>query len=298
VLLVMEQMTLALKVAHVGLSMGIQGSQIAKEASDIIIMDDSFTSIVKSVIWGRTVYDNVCKFLQFQLTVNVVALSLCFGAACFSGTLPLKPVQLLWVNLIMDTLAALALSTESPTEEVLNRMPYGAERPLISTRMWVFILCHAAYQLVILGIMEATIDIDGNADLKNTVVFNTFVFMQVFNQINARKVNGEFWVFDRITENSYFIMIWIFEVVVQTLVAATPGCKAMGCEALHFNEYGEYWIFSICVGMSELLWNFLPWSINTLLVETEKPKEIGEFFPKHGQTSAEIPDLEETNPLF
>jgi magnesium-transporting ATPase (P-type) len=93
----------------------------------MIILDDNFSSIVKSVMWGRSVYDNIRKFLQFQLTVNVVALTICvLGAALGFGT-PLKPVQLLWVNLIMDTLGALALATEAPTPELLKRKPYGRD---------------------------------------------------------------------------------------------------------------------------------------------------------------------------
>ena len=105
--------------------MGITGTEIAKEASDIILMDDNFNSIVKAVMWGRNVYDSIRKFLQFQLTVNIVAVSLAFIGSLISGhgESPLKPVQLLWVNLIMDTMAALALATDEPTFELLDRKP-------------------------------------------------------------------------------------------------------------------------------------------------------------------------------
>lgn len=114
----------ALKAADVGLAMGISGTEVAKEASKIVIMDDNFNSIKQSVLWGRCVYDNIRKFLQFQLTVNVVALVVAFiGALTGRGT-PLKTVQLLWVNLIMDTMAALALGTEKPTPALLFRKPY------------------------------------------------------------------------------------------------------------------------------------------------------------------------------
>lgn len=113
----------ALKAADVGLSMGISGTEVAKEASKIVIMDDNFNSIKQAVLWGRCVYDNIRKFLQFQLTVNVVALVVAFiGALTGRGT-PLKAVQLLWVNLIMDTMAALALGTEKPTPSLLFRKP-------------------------------------------------------------------------------------------------------------------------------------------------------------------------------
>lgn len=106
----------ALKLADVGLAMGIQGTEVAKEAADIIILDDNFVSIVKAVLWGRNVYDNIRKFIQFQLTVNLVALIIAFVGALSQYGTPLTALQLLWVNLIMDTFAALALGTEKPTD--------------------------------------------------------------------------------------------------------------------------------------------------------------------------------------
>ena len=107
--------------ADVGFAMGIAGTDVAKEASDIILTDDNFTSIVKAVMWGRNVYDSIAKFLQFQLTVNVVAVVVAFIGSCAIQDSPLKAVQMLWVNLIMDTLASLALATELPTPELLLR---------------------------------------------------------------------------------------------------------------------------------------------------------------------------------
>eukprot|EP01035_Chromulina_nebulosa_P017353 gene17353-22900_t len=114
----------ALKAADVGLSMGLTGTKVAQGASDIVILDDRFSSIVRSIMWGRAVYDNIRKFLQFQLTVNVVALLLVFIGAVVGFGQPINAVQMLWVNLIMDTLGALALGTEAPTPELLNRKPY------------------------------------------------------------------------------------------------------------------------------------------------------------------------------
>jgi len=115
----------ALHEADIGLSMGISGTEVAKESSDIIILDDNFTSVVKVVRWGRSVYANIQKFIQFQLTVNVTALTINFVAAISSGNVPLTAVQLLWVNLIMDTLGALALATEPPTDDLMEKKPVG-----------------------------------------------------------------------------------------------------------------------------------------------------------------------------
>ena len=139
----------ALKKADVGFAMGIAGTDVAKEASDIILTDDNFSSIVKAVMWGRNVYDSIAKFLQFQLTVNVVAVIVAFVGACAIEDSPLKAVQMLWVNLIMDTLASLALATEMPTTSLLTRKPYGRTKPLISRTMFKNIVGHALYQLVI-----------------------------------------------------------------------------------------------------------------------------------------------------
>ncbi|KAK4337199.1 hypothetical protein RND71_043298 [Anisodus tanguticus] len=140
----------ALKKADVGFAMGIAGTDVAKEASDIILTDDNFSSIVKAVMWGRNVYDSIAKFLQFQLTVNVVAVIVAFVGACAIEDSPLKAVQMLWVNLIMDTLASLALATEMPTSSLLLRKPYGRTKPLISRTMFKNIVGHALYQLVVI----------------------------------------------------------------------------------------------------------------------------------------------------
>jgi len=125
----------ALKKADVGFSMGIQGTDVAKNASDIIIMDDDFKSIVQAVMWGRCVYDNICKFLQFQLTVNITAIVIaCVGSAILTES-PLTVIQMLWVNLIMDSFASLALATEDPTLKLLDRKPYPRDRHVISNIM-------------------------------------------------------------------------------------------------------------------------------------------------------------------
>src|SRR5271168_535771 len=104
-------------------------------------------------MWGRNVYDSIAKFLQFQLTVNVVAVVVAFVGACAIEDSPLKAVQMLWVNLIMDTLASLALATEDPTEELLLRKPYGRTKPLISRTMMKNILGHSIYQLTVILVL-------------------------------------------------------------------------------------------------------------------------------------------------
>lgn len=222
----------ALKKADVGFAMGIAGTDVAKEASDIILTDDNFSSIVKAVMWGRNVYDSIAKFLQFQLTVNVVAVIVAFIGACAIQDSPLKAVQMLWVNLIMDTLASLALATEMPTPDLLLRKPYGRTKPLISKTMMKNILGQAIYQLVIifglLFIGDKMLDIEsgrgqalGAGPTQHfTVIFNTFVMMTLFNEFNARKIHGQRNVFGGIFTNPIFYTIWIGTCISQVSAGA------------------------------------------------------------------------------
>lgn len=138
----------ALKESDVGLAMGIAGTEVAKEAADIVILDDNFSSIVKSVMWGRAVFANIRKFLMFQLTVNFVALVTAFVGAVVGGHEPLNILQLLWVNLIMDTMGALALATEAPSVELLKQKPNGRKEGLINKRMLKHIAVQGFYQMV------------------------------------------------------------------------------------------------------------------------------------------------------
>ncbi|XP_022533133.2 plasma membrane calcium-transporting ATPase 3b isoform X6 [Astyanax mexicanus] len=251
----------ALKKADVGFAMGIAGTDVAKEASDIILTDDNFSSIVKAVMWGRNVYDSISKFLQFQLTVNVVAVIVAFTGACITQDSPLKAVQMLWVNLIMDTFASLALATEPPTEALLLRKPYGRNNPLISLTMMKNILGHGVYQLVIiftlLFVGEKIFNIDSgrNAPLHSppsehyTIIFNTFVLMQLFNEINARKIHGERNVFDGIFSNPIFCSIVLGTFGVQIVIVQFGG-KPFSCAPLNM----EQWLWCLFVGVGELLW--------------------------------------------
>ncbi|XP_021565684.1 plasma membrane calcium-transporting ATPase 1 isoform X4 [Carlito syrichta] len=282
----------ALKKADVGFAMGIAGTDVAKEASDIILTDDNFTSIVKAVMWGRNVYDSISKFLQFQLTVNVVAVIVAFTGACITQDSPLKAVQMLWVNLIMDTLASLALATEPPTESLLLRKPYGRNKPLISRTMMKNILGHAFYQLVVVFTLlfagEKFFDIDSgrNAPLHAppsehyTIVFNTFVLMQLFNEINARKIHGERNVFEGIFNNAIFCTIVLGTFVVQIIIVQFGG-KPFSCSELSI----EQWLWSIFLGMGTLLWGQLISTIPTSRLKFLK--EAG-----HGTQKEEIPEEE------
>jgi len=133
--------------------MGITGTDVAKGACDIILLDDNFTSIVVALKFGRNVYDNVRKFLQFQLTVNVVAMFIVFGGSTILRETPLTAVQMLWVNLIMDTFAALALATEPPYDSILERQPYHKDAPIVTEIMWRNVFGHSIYQSIVITLI-------------------------------------------------------------------------------------------------------------------------------------------------
>lgn len=141
----------ALKKADIGFAMGIAGTEVAKEASGIILLDDNFCSIVTAMKWGRNIFDSIRKFLQFQLTVNFVALVMAFVGGAILRESPLNPIQMLWVNLIMDTLASLALATEPPSDQLLKRKPYSKREGLITAQMWKFLISQGIVQIIILG---------------------------------------------------------------------------------------------------------------------------------------------------
>jgi len=297
----------ALKAADVGLSMGITGTKVAQGASDIVILDDRFSSIVRAIMWGRSVFDNIRKFLQFQLTVNVVALLTVFiGAAAGFGQ-PLTAVQMLWVNLIMDTLGALALGTEKPTPALLMRRPYKRTASLVSNPMWRNIFAQSAYQLVLLLVLlfagakwfdvydmagqpcfkfeintesDWTTDYFGGSktctelwddlcsglgtqclkkphdigggtmfEIENlvanepmhfqkkcltcspanqdythgSIIFNAFIWCQVFNEYTAREIGDDYNILRGLTGNLMFLYVSIFSILSQVLIIEYGG---------------------------------------------------------------------------
>ncbi|KAL2591192.1 hypothetical protein AAZV13_13G329400 [Glycine max] len=242
----------ALHEADIGLSMGIQGTEVAKESSDIIILDDNFASVVKVVRWGRSVYANIQKFIQFQLTVNVAALVINVVAAISSGDVPLNAVQLLWVNLIMDTLGALALATEPPTDNLMHRSPVGRREPLITNVMWRNLIVQALYQVIVLLVLnfggESILrnnqdSIAHTIQVKNTLIFNAFVFCQIFNEFNARKPE-EMNVFRGVTKNRLFMGIVGMTFVLQIIIIEFLG-KFTTTVKLDW----KLWLASLCIGL-------------------------------------------------
>lgn len=215
----------ALRLANVGFVMR-SGTDIAVKSADIILLDDNFRSVQRAVVWGRCVNDNIRKFLQLQLTINVVSVLLTFigSLQTSENSSPLTTVQLLWVNLIMDTLAALSLATEQPSELCLERGPVHRKASLVTRRMWVTLLTAASYSLaatlVILNVGHEWFGVGWRFEknkmiLKNnrehlTIVFNVFVYCALFQMINARKLYQEKNVFEGFSRSLPFVGIFIF----------------------------------------------------------------------------------------
>jgi len=237
----------ALAASDIGLSMGIAGTEVAKEASKIVILDDNFASIVATVKWGRSIKENIRKFLNFQVTINIVALSLTFITACrWDGgeadplhDFPIKPVQLLWINLIMDSFAALMLATEPPSEDLLNQKPQGKDEPLITGIMMKNMIGHAIFQTGLLLWLTMTtagsdffhLDYVKSSDAEdynlqvreNTIVFTTFVSLQIFNLFNCRSVHDEWNIFANFLESTVAQVILVIIVLFQILIVEFGG---------------------------------------------------------------------------
>ena len=249
----------ALSKSNVGFAMGITGTSVAKDASDIVLMDDNFISIVKAVMWGRNVYDSIRKFLQFQLTVSFVACVVSFVSAITLEESPLSPVQVLWINLVMDTLAALALATESPTPKLLDRLPYSKTESLISNVIVRNLLIQLIFHLVILlsivflGHRLFNIPIGSNlgqgsnAEVHFTMVFDVFVFMEMFNEINSRRINNEWNVFEHMATNTMFWIIFIISIVLQLLLVQFAG-RVFTTHPLTWQQH----LFCIVMGLMTL----------------------------------------------
>ncbi|CAD8143054.1 unnamed protein product [Paramecium octaurelia] len=315
----------ALKKADVGFAMGKAGTQVAKDASAIILMEDNFSDIVKAVMWGRNIFQSIRKFLQFQLTVNVVAVGFTLISSALLKQDVLKPIQMLWVNLIMDSFASLALATEPPSEILLKDRPYSRSESIVTYKMIKHIIGQAIYQLTVILIlvflaqefipeyaddyddvirdriqekMEEDSDfvfeqsslyhpkyntdyypeslrlrsgrfltVTSENDFEDifnefrvpsrhyTFIFNAFVFMQVFNFINSRKLNDEINVFSNICNNLMFVLIVFFIIILQ-IILVTFGSLAFSC----YSYYGltiQQWVISLIIGLVGLVVSFI-----------------------------------------
>jgi Ca2+-transporting ATPase len=227
----------ALKRADVGLAMGISGTEVAKEASKIVLLDDSFSTIVNGVKWGRALYENIQRFIQFQLTINVSALAIAFLGPFLGLKPPFTVLQLLWINVIMDTFAAIALCSEPPRENLMHRPPKRRDENILTRAMLGNIFGTAAFFVVVMialllgmqhsgwfaGTGPRPDDFPQLTYRQVTIFFTVYVFFQVWNQLNCRSLTPRESGLYRLFENPQFLLIASLIVVGQVLIVTLGG---------------------------------------------------------------------------
>ena len=216
----------ALKKADVGFAMG-SGSDVSKEASDIVILDNNFLSISKAILYGRTIFKSIRKFVIFQSTVNMCALMLSIIGPFIGINTPITIIQMLWINMIMDTFAGIAFSFEPPLKDYMSESPKSKNEPIVNKYMYSQILFTGMYSALIcvlflkLPIIQKLIRFDYNNKFLMTAYFGLFIFMGVFNAFNARtsRIN----ILSHLKENKIFILIIIFILSIQTFLIYNGG---------------------------------------------------------------------------
>ena len=274
----------ALRQAHVGFAMGIRGTDIAKDAADVVLLDDSFSSIVTACKYGRNVYDCIRKFVQFQLTTNVVAVFMTFLGGIILKDSPLNAIQMLWVNLIMDSFASLALATEDPNDSLLDRKPYSREASILTPMMKLNIISQSIFQITTLTVIifygDYIFGVPSDRNLEHfmwnnvngyhfTIFFNIFVFMQVFNSINARKLQkDELNVFTGIMGNWLYILIQSI-IIVGQIILVTFGGRAVRTHPLSLQQHG----YCLFISSITLVWGFF---VKLLPIDVTEESTVGE----------------------
>ncbi len=235
----------ALKHADVGLAMGIAGTEVAREASDIILLDDSFSSITNAVLWGRSLYENIQRFILFQLTINFCACILIFIAPLMGYPEPFSIIQILWINIIMDTLAAFALCSEAPHAGLMNRRPVSHDARIISPFMWASIIVTGTF-FIIAGILQISTAFLGGTtpDEINTVFFAAFILGAVWNGINCRALDGKMPPFFK--GNPTFFAVMGGVILMQILIVQYGGA-VFGTVPLSLDQWAKIIVVSASV---------------------------------------------------
>jgi Ca2+-transporting ATPase len=227
----------ALKKADVGLAMGRAGTEVAKEASKIVLLDDAFSTIVKAVHWGRSLYENIQRFIQFQLTINVSALAIAFLGPLFGVKPPFTILQLLWINVIMDTFASIALCSEPPRPGLMELPPKRRGENIVTRPMLWNIFTTAAFFIVVMmglllgmeygnwfaGAGEPNREFPNFTTRQVSIFFTVYIFFQVWNEINCRSLVPEVSGFRGLSRNPVFLAIVASTVIVQVLIVSFGG---------------------------------------------------------------------------
>jgi Ca2+-transporting ATPase len=243
----------ALRTADIGLGMG-SGSELAKLASDIVILDDNFTSMVTALKWGRCIYDNVRSFLVYQLVVNFATTYIICVAALFTGKTALYPIQVLWLSMINGPLGAVAFSTSRPVESLLLRKPYGAADAILNNVMMRETILNTILQCIVLSLLLFQFETffgDGGDAKRQTVLCNTFVFMAIFNLINCRSTCHHQSPYEGLAHHRVFWFVLVGSAALQ-FVFSQFGGLVMLTEPLS----GVEWLLCISFALTVLVGGF------------------------------------------
>jgi Ca2+-transporting ATPase len=232
----------ALKKADVGLAMGIAGTEVAKEASKIVLLDDSFATIVSAVHWGRSLYENIQRFIQFQLTINVSALAIAFLGPFIGVKPPFTVLQLLWINVIMDTFAAIALCSEPPRPGLMSMRPKRRDESIVNRSMMTTILTTGVFYVVVMltlligmeygGWFRRDVDVEAGAFSKEfpeltlyqvALFFTVYVLFQVWNAINCRSLTPDQSGLKGVLQNTTFLGIMAAILIGQFVIVTVGG---------------------------------------------------------------------------
>lgn len=212
----------ALKNADVGIAMGISGTEVSKAASDIILLNDSFATIVKAIEWGRGIYQNFQRFIQFQLTVNLSSVMIVLFAVIAGLTAPFSALQLLWVNLIMDGPPALTLGLEPISKNLLAQKPIKRNANIITKDMLILIIINGVFIAFVCLLQYFTNFLGATPEEKSSVLFTLFVIFQLFNAFNARELHNQS-IFKNLTNNRLMLGVFILTFALQVLIVEFGG---------------------------------------------------------------------------
>lgn len=212
----------ALKNADVGLAMGIAGTEVSKEASDVVLMDDSFSTIARAVEWGRGIYENFRRFIQFQLTANLSSVAVVVASVLLGFAAPFTAIQLLWINLIMDGPLAITLGLEPIRGDLMNRRPTRRDESIISRDMIARILISGVYIAVLCVVQRTTNFLGGAPEQMTTILFAMFAFFQLFNAFNCRELGGQP-IIRNLFKNKLMLLVFAITFVLQFVMTQFAG---------------------------------------------------------------------------
>lgn len=233
----------SLKRAEVGIAMGITGTEVSKETADIILLNDSFSTIVKAIKYGRTLYENFQKFIQFQQIVNVAMLFLILIFEFLGWGTPLKPTQILWINIMMDGPLAVSLSFEKTRKYIMNDLPRDKSKSIVTTNLWINIFSTATFMVLSMIFFIRVFHI--GKEMIPTYIFNLFVFLVIFNVYNCKSI-GKSSILKNMFNNKVLNIIFVTTIVIQILISIFLR-NLFSLNYLNFTEYLKIIFFSLSI---------------------------------------------------